>query len=53
MLLVLEPYLESHYSKMWFLTTWLKLACLHHAHVPALEAEAKNKEQEVEHSHLA
>ena len=52
MLLALEPYFESHCYKIWFLPMWLKLVCLHHAHIPTLGEEAKKKRQEAEHSHL-
>lgn len=52
MLLALEPYFESHCSKIWFLPMWLRLACLHHAHIPTLGEEAKKKRQEAEHSHV-
>lgn len=31
---------------------WLRLACLHHAHIPTLGEEAKKKRQEAEHSHV-
>ena len=39
----LEPYFESHCSKIWFQPTWLKMACVHHADIPTLGEEAKKK----------
>lgn len=43
MLLVLEPHFGSHCPRVWTLSAWSKLACLHWTHVPTMEEEAKKK----------